>query len=344
MKKVVFLLCSDVVGGHEFQAVELALTAKKYCDSSVFLNSPQHIMLIKDKDIRYYAPKSRFFKTGNFIYQFYFGLKNYIRIRRMLQGYEKIIICAGTIEAGISSGIALWGKNIYLYVPIYIDRAWLWGSIGNIYNCLSPLFVIFYKGIITINWIQGSFFCRMKKTFVVPNIIENRAKTQTPQVKNRRLYYTGRLEKDKRVDGLITWLDNERNPFKELIVIGDGSQKDLLIQKSLKCKYLKVAFYGWLNRTQQENILFQDDILVFNSLYEGEPLVIREANSRKSLVITRNIMGIRGCTYPANRFNTQEELLNLLELAYLGKLRVYENQTEYQINKIRDHVAKQIFV
>ena len=261
----------------------------------------------------------------------------------MLREFDQIIVCAGTIEAGISSGIALWGKNIYLYVPMYIDRTWSWGKIGYVYNCLFRFFVVFYKGIITINRIQGFFFNKWRKTYIIPNVINDKVKKQIKLQTNRRLYFAGRLEKPKRVDELILWLDNKDNPFRELVIIGDGSQKDSLLQMSLECKYIKVIFYGWLDNMQQENILHGNDILVLNSLYEGEPLVIREANSRKSIVIARNILVVRGCTHPSNRFNTAEELLGLLKLADVGKLRVCENSTEDQIRRIRDYVAKQIF-
>lgn len=254
------------------------------------------------------------------------------------------IVCAGTLEAGISSGLALWGGNTLLYVPTFVDRTWIFGTAGYLYNLLSKLFMVFYRSIITINRFQALFFSSVKKVIIVPNKIHISRYVKTGVSKNRRLYFIGRLEKAKRVTELVRWLDFNENPFKELIIIGDGSERENILALSNSLKRLKLQVYGWKNKEEQEHILASNDVMVFNSLYEGDPLAIREANERGSIVIARSILGIRGCTLKENRFNTEQQLHELVMLAYNDKLNVCKNTLPEVIDRIRENASRKIFI
>jgi hypothetical protein len=344
MNKVAFLICSDTIGGHEFQSIELVKSAKKYCLPTIIFNNKSQMDLFEDKSINYVLAGKPFFKSGNFVMQFLYGVLNFFKMRYLLKQYDKIIVCAGTLEAGISSGVALWGGDISLYVPTFVDRTWLWGKIGFIYNLISRSFTIFFRSIITINRFQALAFSRHKKVIILPNKI-NISKIDNFNPRNeRKLYFIGRLGKAKRILEMIAWLDHPGNPFKELIIIGDGPERENVLALSKTLKHVNISLHGWLNRHEQENLLIPADVLVFNSQYEGDPLVIREANERGSIVISRNILGIRGCTNKENRFNNQQELLKLLTLAFSNKLRKHENQSHQKIDTLRNNAARKIFV
>ena len=98
----------------------------------------------------------------------------------------------------------------------------------------------------------------------------------------------GRLEKQKRVDIAIN-LFNKGKFYKnyDLIIIGDGSQKDKLksIAKSLNCdKYIK--FIGHQNNP--ENWIKHASLLLSTSDYEGFNMVIAEALLLGTKVVASN--------------------------------------------------------
>lgn len=343
MKKIAFLLCSDTVGGHEFQAIEFFKSAANYFDVTLFLNIPMHEKLIENGSFKTKFCKEPFFHNGNFLMQFLFSVKKRKMIRKMVNGYDDVVICSGTAEAGICLGYALFGKRIYLYVPMFVDRKVLWGKIGFFYNLLLPFFILPYKAVITINRIQAYFFSPFKKTYILPNKITKRIDIHLDKG-FKKLYFIGRLEKSKNVLELIKWLDHPQNPYSKFEIIGNGSQMPLILKAQRNTKYITIVVKGWLSKEEQESELSSDDVLVTNSLYEGEPLIIREANDRGSVVIARNIIGHRACTYKDNRFKSQNELLRLLNLAYKDKLRTYKNQSINEIERRREEIIEYLFV
>jgi glycosyltransferase involved in cell wall biosynthesis len=261
-------------------------------------------------------------------------VRNYFYQRELLNSNDAII-CAGSLEASISSNIALFGKSKKVYVPAFVDRRVLWGNIGVLYNMLSIVFIFLCKEIITINRIQARFFSKYVKTTIIPNKINITQK--------RRLYYIGRLEYDKGILELCKWLDNQENPFEELIVIGSGSCYQKLINFSSQTKHINIILTGWIDNNEQHSLLNSEDVLVFNSLYEGEPLVIREANARGNITIVRDIIGVKACTQKSNRYKDRDELLSLLKKAWNGHLRVCVNPSEKLIDDLRRNGAEKLF-
>jgi glycosyltransferase involved in cell wall biosynthesis len=125
-----------------------------------------------------------------------------------------------------------------------------------------------------------------------------------------RLVYVGRFDHLKRVDELMKWLDTEVNPVSELLLIGDGPLRTKLEQQAQTLTYLKCIFLGWKSPEEQDRLIRSSDILVLNSLLEGEPLVIREARARGMKILVRSIVGTRGVTARKERFDTQSELID----------------------------------
>lgn len=344
MKKIAFLLCSNTVGGHEFQALELVKSTMNYCDVTLFLNIPNHKKLIENTSVKYVSCITPFFKNGNFILQFFHIINKGRSIRNLVKDFDEVVICAGTSEAGICAGYSLFNKKTHLYVPLFVDRKILWGKIGILYNLLLPIFIMPYNDIITINRIQSLFFSKLKKCYIIPNKIETGIMKNKTQVENRKLYVIGRLESQKNILQLIKWLDNPTNPFYDFEVVGSGSEYTKIYEISKNLKNIRVTLKEWLNKEEQEEEFSTNDVLVTNSLYEGEPLIIREANNRGSVVIARDIIGHRGCTYKQNRFTNQKELLDLLNQAFNQKLKRYSNQPANEIKEIREQKIKEVFI
>lgn len=347
MKKVAFLLCSDTVGGHEYQSIELLLSFRTYCYPTLFLNVPQQKKIILHKNIDYIQCITPFFVKGNFFRQLFLSVKKRKYLNKLLVDFDDIVVCAGSVEAGICAGYALKKKNLFLYVPVYVDRIQIWGRLGFLYNMLLGIFIYPYRQIITINEQQSRPFLRYKKdVIIVPNRIKERLVSIDKMGGNekRRLYFVGRLEKPKRLIELIKWLDVCENRFKEFIIIGEGTEAKRIDKLRNKLKYIKIILTGWLNNDEQEQLLSSNDILITNSAYEGEPLIIREANQRGSIVIARDILGHRGCTHKENRFRNKRELLSLLELAYDNKLEVFVNPSANEIEVMRRKAIERLFM
>ena len=56
---------------------------------------------------------------------------------------------------------------------------------------------------------------------------------------------------------------------------------------------------------EQDRLIRSNDILVLNSLLEGEPLVIREACFRSMKIVARDITGVRGVATYSERYISQ---------------------------------------
>lgn len=342
--RIAFLLCSEVVGGHEYQALELYKDLSQKYDVTLFVNSAIDTKRIYIEKYTTSFIKKDIFKQGNFFKQFWMALRKRTYFNDLFNDYDAIIVSAGTIEASIGIGFSVKRKPLYVYVPTYIDRSIIWKNwIGVIYNQIQRLFYLPFKKIITINRIQAYMFTKFRPTVIVPNRIKyiNVPKRHTGI---RRLYYVGRLEPSKGIIQLIKWLDVEDNPFPQLILVGDGSLRNEIERISKNTKYLRISLIGWCEIEQQEALLSGDDIYITNSDFEGEPLAIKEAHNRGSIVVAKNIVGHRGCTYKRNRFNNQSELLALLKKANNDGLERFINYSPDEVEDSRTRGVDNLFL
>lgn len=348
MDKSAVVIYSNTVGGHEFQTIELIkdLSSKYHVD--IYLDNKLNVPRSGFDKLNNRIYKLDLYKSGNFIIQLIHSLHLRYKYRHLFKDYKKIIISGGTIEATISLSYALWGIKTYAYVPMYIDRGKLWKSkLGYIYNVLHYFFVFPLYKLITINKIQAKLFSKYIDSIIVPNRInESYGPCQTiirdKIDNNRRLYFVGRLEKTKGIVELIDLLDIPENPFEELLIFGDGSLTNIIKKKSDNAKYIKIKLIGWVDSKRQNELLKQGDIYITNSFLEGEPLAIREANQRGSLVIASNIDGHRGCVAKCNRFSNKTELVNILNKAYNNELKQTNNYSIDEIETIRKRGIEQI--
>jgi glycosyltransferase involved in cell wall biosynthesis len=321
-RKVAFVIAATVTGGHEYQSRALVDDVARLALTKVFLNHKDQIQLFEGSEAQIVVQPGLFLEPGWIGKQVFNGIRRMLTIRRLFPSYDHIVVCAGAVEAGICTSVALTGrKNVSLYLPSFFDRTALWGRPGCLYNLVLGSFGVFYAKIITISRIQARLIRGFmhRPTVVAPNTICDLPKV--PDNGPGRLLYIGRLDPQKRVSELLEWLDFDQNPYSEVLIIGDGPDRIRVATTAAHLKHMKATLLGWKSREEQNVLIGANDILLLNSIIEGEPLVIREANQRGILVIARDIPGIRGITFKRNRFSSKESLHSALKNADLGKLR-----------------------
>jgi glycosyltransferase involved in cell wall biosynthesis len=344
-KKVAFIVCSNVMGGHEFQTRALIDDFSQFCQVTVFLNNGVLQDAFDNSAFQLVIEPGLFLGPGrihsHLIRAFTCGSK----IRALLSDYDCVIICAGAIEAGVTTSIALrTRRNVSLYLPSICDRTKLWGAIGHLYNLMLAKFGKFYEDIIVINRIQARLIGRFvgRPTVIVPNLVADLP--CAAQDREGRLVFIGRLDRQKRVGELIQWLDSPENPYQHVHIIGNGPERHHLESIANSCNYLRVAFDGWLSRDAQTSLIDGNDVLLLNSVVEGEPLVIREANRRGIIVLARDIDGVRGVTYPSNRFRSQSSLIALLKKSHAGSLLPKYEKLSEEVRDERIRATKKFLV
>lgn len=349
MKKTLFFVSGNTIGGHEYQCKELILLASKYAKVTVVFNTVQ-------QENAFHLDKSLFItKVVNFYsgkkapIELMLGVINFFRFFNLVRKYDQIVVSAGTIESSCGMFFLSCLTESVLYVPMFVDRVILWDNkLGSIYNSLLYFFLLPFSKIITITDAQAASFKLINKTFVMPNRVlmkEKDVSNASNKSKDPILYFVGRIDnQQKRIIELINWLDSDKNPYKEFQIVGDGPDLPSVRMIAQQTRYIHVKFLGWLSREQQDGIFGKHDILILNSAYEGDPLVIREANERNSIVIARDIVGVQDSTYCENRYSTKDELQKLLQHAANNRLKVFKNISLAEIDNIRSNVGRTIFL
>jgi glycosyltransferase involved in cell wall biosynthesis len=109
-----------------------------------------------------------------------------------------------------------------------------------------------------------------------------------------RLISVGRLVKHKNVDSVIRAVKNlvQKHPDIKLTIVGDGPERKILenLTEDLGLQN-NVKFLGRTSRFEVIRLLSESDIFILNSVYEGLPHVVLEANACRVAVIATNIEG-----------------------------------------------------
>ena len=312
--RVALVACTNVIGGHEFQAAALAKSLAEHVPVTVFVNHSEHVKVFEDVGLEIRVAEGVLLERGPLPKQLLNGWCRRTEIRSLVEGFDHVIVSAGAVEAGVAVGLALQGRrrSLSMYLPSFYDRVPLWGWKGHLYNGALGAACRLFAFIITINRIQARVIRAFSgvPTLVVTNRIRqvHLSAEQGPS----RLIFVGRMDQQKRIGELMHWLDSDLNPFNELLLIGDGPLRQLLERQALELKHLNCIFLGWLKPEDQDHLIRTTDVLMLNSLIEGEPLVVREARARSMNILVREIVGTRGITSRKERFSSQKELLNRL--------------------------------
>jgi len=129
-----------------------------------------------------------------------------------------------------------------------------------------------------------------QKIKVISNYINtDQFKPQHDIIKNNKLIYIGRLNKQKNLFNLMKSL---KNIGLTLDIIGSGELKEDLEKLAVELK-VQVNFLGNLPNKELPNILNQYGIFILPSLYEGMPKTLLEAMSCGLACIGANVSGIK---------------------------------------------------
>lgn len=326
--RVVFIVPSAICGGHEFQTVEII---KEHCQGKggeplVLAGNDEFVKLLQGVNCSNTIKVD--FPQGNII-RLVLKIKYTVNLlRQYIQSGDKIIIAGGTVEPVIYYGfivkylLGISSVECVGYIPMYVDKRLLRPTFGCIHNVLIDFSARIIDRYITINKIQAKI---IKFHFNRPvTIIKNRV-ASFPRVTadfGPRLVYCGRLDDgQKNVTQLIRMLDDIRNPYRTLLIIGDGPAKERIASTVAQCQHLHVKMLGWLSAEAMQSILGINDVLVMNSRWEGEPLVVREFASRGIPTIAPDIPGFRSIVKPIYRFSNEMGLFIILNRTWLFQKR-----------------------
>jgi len=108
------------------------------------------------------------------------------------------------------------------------------------------------------------------------------------------ILFFARVEKYKGIfEALETYtLLSEKYKNIKLTIIGDGKEKNKVLEISQKNNLKKIVFKGFLTGHSKYNALKDGDILLFPSYSEGMPNSVLEAMACGLLIVTRNVGGV----------------------------------------------------
>lgn len=155
------------------------------------------------------------------------------------------------------------------------------------------------------------------------------------KLKENIVVYAGRISEEKGVDEILkSWQKSELKNF-ELIVIGDGEDREIL-ERQYKSK--DIMFLGHLEIEEVLKIISKAKaVVVATKLYEGQPRVLCEASSLGTLSIYPSFGGMdeffpKDYEYSFEQFN-YEDLVN--------KFNQLEDTEKFKINQ--ENVLKNIY-
>ena len=323
IKKILILAIGSVVGGHERQLLGIIQEIISMgCYVDVLCTSSNVAKYFEKNNVK--SSNSIVYKPGKIWFQLYHSHDYSQMIKDSISDYKIVLISGGTIEAciGYSKAVRLLSKNTktLAYIPMFIDRSITRQYLGFLYNQLVKFFVNNIDYIITINKIQARILrlAYRKKIFLINNYVNNDC--IPPKLNGSKLVYCGRIDdKQKNIINLIDFLDSPSNPYKELLIIGDGPDIERVRKRAKDTASIKISIVGWLNNIEMPNFIGTNDLLILNSRWEGEPMVIREFAGMGIPCVAPNIAGFRSTVPRCMRFSSHAELLEVL-IKYHGQL------------------------
>jgi glycosyltransferase involved in cell wall biosynthesis len=242
--------------------------------------------------------------TSNVGWEYEFGTESY-----RAQVYKRLL--ATYVPLGtpviLSDDTAAWAvsallKGAYRFVgvlhsdePKYYEVSMQYQASIDIWTCVS--------GRVKRKLQEYEAF-KEKKIFVIPCGIFIPANERQPEegiADPVRLVYLGRLtEYQKRISDLLkvaVGLKKEGVNF-HLNVIGDGDDRPRLEQKCVaEALDKQVSFTGWLSKKEILSILFQTDLLILTSDFEGMPIAVMEGLSTGCGIISTRVSGVEDLEY-----------------------------------------------
>ncbi|MEN3070465.1 glycosyltransferase [Uliginosibacterium sediminicola] len=310
------LVVGEVVGGHERQLLGIvqgliaqSLTVEVVCSSrqvACFFNENGICAVTKN-----------IFRLGKVWQQFRFARSYALEMKTAFNSSRLVLVSGGTVEACVAlcraSKIANADNKVFAYVPMYINRSYAGRGVSRAYDFLLRALLRSVDRFITINKVQAALLTRF---FRVPCSVVNNVVvpvSQKPPYRGQRLVFCGRLDDgQKNITGLISWLDTVENPYRELLIIGDGPDSSKVTQAASSVECIKIHMLGWVKPESIADVVSSGDLLVLNSRWEGEPMVVREFSGVGIPCVAPDIDGFRLVVPKKMRFSDRKELLSIL--------------------------------
>lgn len=251
-------------------------------------------------------------------------------------------------------------KNAYLIVnkSAYIEPIYLWRKLGLfksvklIYFChggnndFEQYYMVKWSTKHRVNMIFSVFdkvICLYKNTDKTPKeVIDEKIVYiknpcpfdifyRTSFFNNKVVSYIGRITKEKGIDILIKAWKKIENKDWQLIIVGDGKDKDKFISLSNELNIKNIKFIK--SKNDIKPYLIDSTINVLPSLFDGMPMSIIEAKSQ-------------GCVVIATKTNGGKRLINdgidglLVKISDIDDLSIKINRlinSDELINKLRQN-------
>lgn len=126
---------------------------------------------------------------------------------------------------------------------------------------------------------------------IIKEVLNKKKAELLKDKKKIKFVYLGRLESNKGIEILLNSFSEITNDNLELLIAGDGSLKNLVIEFQNKGK--RIRYLGFLSESQVNNLLGNSDVLIIPSIWE-EPFgrVVLDAYKNCMPVIGSDIGGI----------------------------------------------------
>lgn len=316
MKHLAIVVTSELIGGHEMQLVHFARAMGAERAVTIIATSPvaERFFAERGFDVRL----ASFSVTGKIWRQWHAARRLAAVLQPLVADRDAFLVSGGTIEACVAPARALKllrpDEPVTAYLPMFVDRSVQFGMVGSAYNCASRLFTGAIDRFVTINRIQARLIAHRYRRPV--RVVRNSITPFAPPMADHgaRLIFVGRLDDgQKNVSGAIRWLDHPDNPFRALHIFGDGPDRAAIEIQAQATKHLAVTLHGWASHDRLARELGRQDVLVMNSRWEGEPMIVRELAAAGIPSVGTDIPGFRGLLPRSRRFTDQRGLLDILK-------------------------------
>ncbi len=311
MKKKLFIFSNESIFPHN---------GKFFCDNIDLKTTPEGLK--KNYEINLFGRKSTKIRTHEIKIKQVKVFKNiFSYLAAVINSASKnketkyFVISISPYTLMICIFLRLLGKK-----PIVYLRSDGYGEYKSILGRFGP--IIFHFMFSLVSLISNLISCReyilkgKKGKIVNPSQLDSSwfRKTKTPDIKNFKLLYVGRIRVEKGIFFLSDLIKNKRNI--SLTIVGAEKQTSHKINQS----NIKIHF---IQNNKAKLIKFYDDhnIFVLPSFTEGYPMVILEALARRRPVIIfdeiRHVIGNKKGIFVAKRnFLHFFEILNHVQKNY----------------------------
>lgn len=354
--KVLHLLSTKTLNGAEKVALDICTNL----DKDIF----KPIVVCAGEEVKGYFQKE-YIKTYK-INISNLSIKGILNLRGLIKNENIHLIHAHDVRASLASKLA----SVFLNIPIisHIHGEYDWLKSKSILKIIDSLFRDKYELSIACSQNVKEFYCyynekcNKHKIRAMPNSFDmsemNRSNI-VPYADFKSLNniptgkyvfgYIGRLIELKGIDLLIESFSLFHKKYNDsiLIIVGDGIEKDKLMNLSIKYN-LDASIYFMGYRRDVYNWLNIFDCFILTSKREGLPLTILEAMAMKKIVISTAVGGIPELivsNYNGILIEDREPklLLKSMEYVYTNKNEVKEiAQNAYELliklHSIKDYI------